>query len=448
MNIEEKLLTLCKYIDERSIPQSGLSTIPVIGDLLGGLASKADADGMLVLIDQQSSKNQKKIIKKIDYIITEKGNKKPLILVVGGGNSEEILILNSELDIGKKHKVKTESLFGGSGVNYVMRLLTQGYDVFPILPIGKDAIGRKIRKNILKTARSIKASKRVIEFIGKRDDNCFFDPCIKTPSTTVLVENSRRTIFTEKMKNGQNFIKHVQKRIDDVDNLTFTAPSAVMIGHIHSDSKDISKENAGDVTKYIINTFKNRSLVFTNLGSSQLSLGLDFWKKYLLDIDLFQVNLDEAKIFFCGKKGEELKLTEIIKIIRKLNINVVITLDKFGAIGIHKENKDTVFIAWPVLDANEVIDTTGAGDAFAAGLVAYMVKAPNVEAISFKDAISHARIWAAYACSTYGGANHCPTARQLEEYKQTIALNGNKSVEITNQDYTSEILTLLDIAFQ
>ncbi len=250
------------------------------------------------------------------------------------------------------------------------------------------------------------------------------------------------------MKNGQNFLNYVQKRIDDVDKVTFTTPSAVMIGHIHSDSKEISRKNAGNVTKYIIDTYKNSSMIFTNLGSSQLSLGLDFWKKYLLEIDLFQVNLNEAKKFFCGKKGKELKLTEIIKLIRTLNINVVITLDKFGAIGIHKDNKDTVFIAWPVLDAKEVIDTTGAGDAFAAGLVAYMVKAPNIEAVSFKDAISHARMWAAYACSTYGGANQCPTAKQLEEYQQKIALNGNKSVEITNQDYTSEILTLLDIAFQ
>ncbi len=150
MNIEDKLLTLYKYIAENRIPKSCLKTVPVIGDLLGELPSKTDANGMLVLVTQESQKNQKKIIKKIDYIISEEANKKPLILVVGGGNSEEILILNSELDIGEKHKVETESLIGGSGVNYVMRLLTHGYDVFPILPIGKDAIGKEIRKNIFK----------------------------------------------------------------------------------------------------------------------------------------------------------------------------------------------------------------------------------------------------------------------------------------------------------
>ncbi len=448
MNIEEKLLTLYKYIEQNRIPQSALKTIPGIANSLEELASKADVDGLLELIAQESSNNRNAILEKIDYIISEVRNKKPLILVIGGGNPEEILKLDSELVIGSKHKVETESLFGGSGVNYLMRLLTFGYDVFPILSIGKDTSGRMIRKRILKTARSNNVSKRVIEFIGKKNDNCFYDPYIKTPSTTVVVENSRRTIFTEKMKNGQNFINYLQKRIDDVDKLTFTAPSAVMIGHIHTDSKEISKENAGDVTKYIINTFKNRSMIFTNLGSSQLSLGLDFWKKDLRDIDCFQVNLDEAKKFFCGEKGEELKLTEIIKLIRKININVVITLDKFGAIGIHKEKKDTVYIAWPVLDANQVVDPTGAGDAFAAGFVAYIVKAPNIDPIPFRAAILHARIWAGYACSTYGGANQCPTAKQLKEYEHTITLSSNKSVEITDQDYTSEILTLLDIAFQ
>jgi len=70
---------------------------------------------------------------------------------------------------------------------------------------------------------------------------------------------------------------------------------------------------------FTIPKYSYRSMVFTNLGSSQLSLGLDFWKKDLLDIDIFQVNSDEAKNFFCGEKGEVLKLTEIINLIRKIN---------------------------------------------------------------------------------------------------------------------------------
>jgi len=448
MNITEKIFVLRELVNDEKISKFTLKAIPVIGDALEELNNSTDLEGIVDVVAQQSSNTQNQILKKINYIISETANNKPLIVVIGGGNSEEILKLDTELDIGSKHKVETESLFGGSGVNYLMRLMSIGYDVFPILPIGKDNIGRIIRKNILNTARSNRVSNRVIEFIGKKDDHSFYDPYIKTPSTTVIVENSRRTIFTEKMKNGQNFINYVKKRIDDINKFTFADPNAVMIGHIHSDSREISKEKAGDITKYIINEFKNRSMVFTNMGSSQLSLGLEFWKKDLPNIDYFQVNLDEAKKFFRDVNGEVLKLTEMIELIRKLNINVVITLDKFGAIGIHKDEKDSVYIAWPVLDANEAIDPTGAGDAFAAGLVAHFADVSDNSPNSFRDAILKARIWAAYACSTYGGANQCPTAKQLKKYEQRIMLSSKKSVELSNQDLSSDILTLFDIAFQ
>lgn len=450
MNITEKIKQLYKYTEEKRIPQSALKAVPFVGDSLEELIYGGDVEEILEIVSKQTLDKQNIILEKIDYIINEEKNKKPLIFAIGGGNSEDILKLDSEtiLEIGDKHKVETQELFGGSGVNHSMRLLSTGYDVFPILTIGQDSIGKNIRKSLLKTARLNKVTNRVVNFIGKKDDNSFYDPNIKTPTTTIIVEHSRRTIFTQKMKNGHNFINYVQKRIAFAEDITYITPNAVMIGHIHSDSKEISKENSGSVTKFIINKFKNRSIVFTNLGSAQLSLGFEFWRNYLHDIDFFQVNLGEAKAFFRGKNGEELKLTEIIKIIKEININVVVTLDKFGAIGIHKEEKDSVYIAWPVLDSNEVIDPTGAGDAFASGLVAHLVNSPNTGANSFRDAISKARIWAAYACSTFGGANQCPTTKQLEEYQEKMALRSSKTVEIRNQDFTSEILTLLDIAFQ
>lgn len=450
MNITNTIKKLYKYIEERRIPQSALKAVPFIGSSLEELVYGGEIEEILKIVAEQTSDNQSKILEKIDFIINEEKNNHPLIIAVGGGNSEDILKLDLDkmLEIGAKHKVETQELFGGSGVNHSMRLISTGHDVFPILTIGQDSIGKNIRKNLLKVARLNKVSSRVIEFIGKKDDNSFYDPNIQTPATTIIVEQSRRTILTQKMKNGHNFINYVQKRIELAEEITHITPNAIMIGHIHSDSKEISKENAGAVTKYIINKFKNRSTIFSNLGGAQLSLGFEFWRNDLQDIDFFQVNLNEAKSFFRGRNGEELKLTDIIRLIRKISINVVITLDKFGAIGIHKEEKHSVYIAWPVLDSNEVTDPTGAGDAFAAGLVAHLVHAPDIGANSFRDAISQARIWAAYACSTYGGANQCPTTKELEEYKVEMSLRSSKAVEIRNQDFTSEILTLLDIAFQ
>lgn len=376
-------------------------------------------------------------------------NKKiPLILAIGGGNSENILSVESDITFGNKHLAEVTELYGGSGVNYTMRLLCAGLDVLPILTIGNDETGKKIELAFTGLMKNISASERVLAFI--KSDNTtsnFLDPDIKTSNTTILVHGSNRTIFTQKLRHGKYFIRQLKNRVAFAEETTQTDPDLVMIGHIQSDGKDINPKNCGESTKYLISHFAGNSQLFCNFGTSQISLGYEFWKNDLPKIDVCQLNLEEAKRFF-SSNGEKKSLKEIVDIIHQLKINAVITLDRFGALGIHKERQNSFILAWPIIDVHEVIDPTGAGDAFAAGVVSQLCNKPNFTLDEFQASIRTGRLWAAIACKTIGGVGDCPSAQELQEFNQWLEEKGAKEVEIKESEHTTEIMSLLDIAFQ
>lgn len=64
-----------------------------------------------------------------------------------------------------------------------------------------------------------------------------------------------------------------------------------MIGHISSDYVASGSPENGLCTKYVINSFASRSIVFFNPGNSQISLGVKFWEDELHKIDVLQLKL-------------------------------------------------------------------------------------------------------------------------------------------------------------
>ncbi len=64
-------------------------------------------------------------------------DRKKRIVTVGSGTVEYVLKYSGEkIELGSKHATELTLLYGGSGVNYAMRLLTAGDDALPILAIG------------------------------------------------------------------------------------------------------------------------------------------------------------------------------------------------------------------------------------------------------------------------------------------------------------------------
>ena len=105
-------------------------------------------------------------------------------------------------------------------------------------------------------------------------------------------------------------------------------------------------------------------------------------------------------------------------------------------------------MAWPVLDVKKVIDPTGAGDAFAAGVTSYLSERPKFTTSDFQSAIGVGRVWAAYACRTKGGAGDCPGQKDLLKFQSELDVTRVKAIEVRFRDFAGEVMTLLDIAFQ
>jgi len=361
------------------------------------------------------------------------------IITVGSGNIEYILRHDGEVQWGKKHVINSHELIGGSCVNYSQRLLNVGAQVFPVPLVGQDPHGRKIRDEVLAAAIGKGLSTAEKQFI-KSDD--FFIPGVRTPKATVLVHQERRTVFSEAFRGGQATENHIQKRFNRLNQMLAGPPGSVMIGHI---TLDADSHRPGLITRMAIDSFHDRFLIFANFGNSQLQHGIGFWREGLKLIDLLQLNVEEIKKMF--RQGDRFKsLYEIITWLQYHSITSVITLSKFGAIGTYKSGKDGIVLAWP-LDIGGLVDPTGAGDAFAAGMVASLQGKKEFTFQNFLAAIAQGRLWASYACTTIGACSGCPDTNTLDDYCQQNSRLSDKRLEITESVNSEQIVNLIEKAF-
>jgi len=361
------------------------------------------------------------------------------VIAIGSGNIETILEHDGEIQLGRKHIVGTHELLGGSCVNYSIRLITAGNTVFPIPFIGDDRFGYDIRKALLDLGRKNKISEQAIKFI---DSKTFFIPHIQTPKATIVVHRGKRTIFSQGLTGITVSERHIQKRIDLLNDLVTCDSGSVMIGHITVDS---DTQKPGRISRKIIDAYWNKYLIFTNFGNSQLSHGVDFWKKDLCRTDLFQLNLEEIRRFF--KKGNRIySLSKILKWLRKHSVTAVITLNRFGAIGTYKDGKEGIVLAWP-LNIGKMVDPTGAGDAFASGMVSTLLGKKDFSFDDFLSAIVVGRSWASYACSTLGAASGCSDQKNLAIYQKKHFGSSRRLIEVTKASSAEPILDFIDNAY-
>ena len=327
------------------------------------------------------------------------------ILVIGGANIEYILKSKTDIIQGSKNFVDIEELFGGSGVNYSLRLLGFGESVFPILFLGDDSTGRRIYEEIVAYAHE-----KNHRFLDKAS---FFVPTLTTPRSTIIVEGMHRTILSQDANKKNIFQPFVAKRIQEAGEV-----GTVIIGHIHNDREEINHDSSTLSTLYALNHFsQKKTLIYANFGASQLKYGFSFWEKHLSKVDILQLNIYELRAFLSD--DAPCTLACLIKKIRDLDINMIITLDKFGALGIMKDKKRNIFMARPINDDGEFVDSTGAGDAFCAGMVSRLKGLREFDEITFKEAMERARSWATYACKSFGGANGCPSKYEIDTYHKT-----------------------------
>ena len=361
---------------------------------------------------------------------------KGAIVVIGGANLEYIIKSDRPIDYGGKNSVEIDELYGGSGVNYSLRLLRTGAKVYPVLFVGRDHAGVQIQQALATACMS--DDPKVHAFIDSDD---FFVPDVTTPRSTIIVEGSRRTILTQDRNRHNTFHTFVRKRCSETEGI-----SALVIGHIHSDKPETVESEDEMSTLLAIRAFKEEHpLIYANFGSSQIAHGFGFWQKHLHTVDILQLNIYEMKRLF--REGNDYpSLHQIVQKLQELGISAIITLDKFGAIGILKGHDDTIFMARPVELGDQFVDSTGAGDAFCAGMVSSLNGKKEIDIDAYKEAMAVARSWAVYACMSYGGANACPGAGTIETFHEEIV--HDNEVLLYRGDRVKDIFALIDITME
>jgi len=370
-------------------------------------------------------------------------NRSPIV-AIGSGAFERILRCDGLLQLGSKHVVQQEESLGGSGLNYTLRLLAAGTEVLPILPIGNDPLGKLIRQNIAAAAEKIAFSSQLEKFLTPRQ---FFVPNVRTPRSTILINQSQTTVFSEKFAEGKDFRRHLEKRFHDIECRLGITPGAVMIGHIYSDKNNGDPHVPGECTRYIIECWQGKAPIFLNLGHSQIELGIGFWEEAFRQAAVIQMNVWEFKNLMKKEKRFP-SLREIVEWFTDRRMNGIITMDRFGALGTYGDGRDGLIYCLPLLPPDRVMDPTGAGDAFAAGLTSHLNGKEVFTFDDFHKAMTEAEIWASFACTTYGGSGCCPDRAALGNFLQTIGGDDHTPVRIIEKKSVGPMLDMMDLMYR
>jgi len=334
------------------------------------------------------------------------------VLVVGNAVAEDLLVVDGAVVRGSKNEISRHSTIGGSGLNYALRLTASGVPTLPFLVAGNDSAGKRIQTALSQAASAAKLPPAVMAYVIADDFLC---EAIGTPKATILVESGESTIFYERLSSGAEFHEFVVKKTESLlldEGLTIRG---LLIGHILPESA--SGSEPAPTTTYLVKRLSSRAkLMVGNFGRSQLSLGLNFWKPYLHMFSVMQFTLHDLRAFLgIGDDPET-----VFRWLQSNGITAVITLGSGGAIACFRDGRDGLIYAPPIV-SESVLDTTGAGDAFAAGLVASLMSEAEFTFEGLCRAMTNARIWAAHACRRLGGASEIPSRRELQVFEEQFS---------------------------
>jgi sugar/nucleoside kinase (ribokinase family) len=317
--------------------------------------------------------------------------------------------------------------------------LTAGVTVFPVLAIGDDPIGREIRDQIGTAASAVGHHEGLEAFLSSKR---FFASGLRTPQSVILVENRRRTIFSEATGSQRSLIAHLKACLAYFEREMPGPAKALVIGHIRPDGSTNCIDQPGHCTKHLVDSFYRKAPIYLNFGDSQIRLGLEFWRDTLPKATIFQLNLAEIKALFRAANTTP-SLEEIVEWFQRQGITTVITLDKFGALGSYGHGREGLVFARPHY-LEGVIDPTGAGDAFGAGMISYLVRGADFTFDRFRRAVDEARAWAAIACRQPGGAAHCPTRGKIDRFRRRFRVGNHSSLEVVTGREATRVLRKID----
>lgn len=282
------------------------------------------------------------------------------------------------LEEGKKIDIAAISYStGGGALNSAVSFARQGLSVATVCKIGKDQAGNAIL-DVLKKEKI--NSNHVIQSNNLMTGNSFMIPC-PSGNRAILVYRGANTTLTAQ----------------EIPSSAIADTDLVYITSLSSKTKQLLP---GLVTL----AKKNKKLVATNPGTSQLIAGADILRDSLDKIDILIVNAYEASLlmnsltqstFTTLKKQKEKKNTRLPELLRAPmgSTTACFTLEQYfqeilkrgptiavvtnGAEGVYATDGNKIYFH-PSLKVN-VVNTVGAGDAFGSTFVGQLAQGKSLE---------------------------------------------------------------------
>jgi len=246
--------------------------------------------------------------------------------------------------------------FGGGGVNTASSFIKQGFQTAYCGMIGDDIAGRELVEHL----KALNIDTSFICTTRDRATNSSVVISARGEDRVILVYRGASELLD---KNDIDWNRLAAK-------LFYLAPLSGQLSTLTETLTTYAK--------------KIGAIVAANFGNSQLKLEEKRLKALLAQIDYLILNLEEASLMTgISYKNEKKIIAETVRLHQGVNI---ITKGKDGAI---------ITAKGMVYDARqkefEVIDVTGAGDAFASGFMCGILNAPDDIEYAIKMAMANAK---------------------------------------------------------
>lgn len=298
------------------------------------------------------------------------------ILTIG-----EMLVDMISADYGDDFECNTyNKFFGGSPSNIAMNVKKLGIDSIVASAVGQDALGKFLINHL---------------HDAKMDTNCIQE--VDYSTSMVLVTKSKNSPVPVFYREADYHLDYTTELEDALKNSNI----------VHFSCWPISKKPARYTIEIIIEEARrNHMLVCFDPNYHPMiwekgENGLEYIKAIISKVDIVKPSEDDAERLF-GKDTNENQIEKFLKLGAKL---VIMTLGKEGAIvsnGVETIKFNTL--------ATEVVDTTGAGDAFWSGFYTGIVKGYTIEeALKLGFAVS------AYKLKYTGAVVDLPNIEKIKE---------------------------------
>lgn len=303
-------------------------------------------------------------------------NKKNDILTVG-----ELLIDMISADYGDDFECNNyNKFFGGSPANIAMNTKMLGINSLVASAVGNDGLG-----------------KFLISHIEKAGINTSCIDTVDYSTSMVLVTKSKSSPIPIFYRAADYYLSYTDSLKEALKNSKI----------FHFSCWPISKEPArSTIEKCIEEARKNNVLISFDPNYHPMIWekgegGTEYIKSILAKVDIVKPSEDDAERLF-GSDTPENQLDKFLKLGAKL---VVMTLGKDGAIA----SNGSETITFKTLATN-VVDTTGAGDAFWSGFYASLIKGYTI-----KDALNLGFAVSAYKLKYTGAVVELPKLEKIKE---------------------------------